>query len=182
MAHTNQLEENLHQLFADKAPPLPRKAKQLLVQYAPWLALLGGVLSMWAVWNMWHWAHIANTYINYANQIDSVYGGGNLDSTRLGFGIWLSMIVLAVQAVLLLLAFPGLRDRQKSGWNLVYYSLWVSVAFSIIVAFTSYASFGTLLWSLIGAALGFYLLFQVRSRYVKPVTADSTRPSAPPTD
>jgi hypothetical protein len=181
MAHTNQLEESMHELFVGKAPPLPDKGKQLLVQYAPWLALLSGILSLLAVWNMWHWAHVADTYINYANQINSVYGGGTISTSRLGFGIWLSMIVLAIQAVLLLLAFPGLRDRQKGGWNLVYYSLLVSVVFSIIVAFTSYASFGSLLWSLIGAALGFYLLFQVRSRYIRPVTADSTRPSTPPT-
>jgi uncharacterized membrane protein len=180
MAQSNQLEQTLKEIFADKAPPLPESGKKLLVQYAPWLALIGGILSAWAAWNMWHWAHIANTYVNYANQINQAFGNSTLSASRLNFGVWLGILVLAIQAVLLLLAFPGLRDRKKTGWNLVYYSVLVSIAYGVVVMFTSYGGFGSLLWTLIGAAIGFYFLFQVRSRYVRQVTADSTRPSAPP--
>ena len=179
MAQTNQLEQSLKEIFADKAPALPGNAKKLLVQYAPWLSLIGGVLSAWAAWSMWNWAHIANTYIDSANRISEAFGGATIATSRLSFGIWLGMIVLAIQAVLLLAAFTGLRDHKKSGWDLVYYSVLVSVAYGVVVMFTSYGGFGNLLGSLIGAAISFYFLFQIRSSYVHTATAADTGPSTP---
>ena len=181
MAQTNQLEESLKEIFVDKAPKLPENAKKILVQYAPWLSLIGGILTAWAAWSIWHWAHLANTYVNYANQINEAFGSNTIIDNRLGVGIWLSMLVLIVQAALLLLAFPGLRDHKKSGWNLVYYSVLVNLAYGIIVMFTSYGGFGSLVGAVIGAAISFYFLFQIRSRYIHQVTADNTRPSAPST-
>ena len=181
MAQPVPFEQSLNEIFADKAPPLPSHGKKLLVQYAPWLTLLSGLVSGWAAWSMWHWAHLANNYINYANEVNVAFGGPTLGKSRLNFGIWLAMIMLIVQALLLLFAFAGLRERKKAGWNLVYYAILISIAYGVFVAFTSYGGFSNLLWALVGAAIGFYLIFQVRSSYIHRVTADSTRPSAPST-
>ena len=180
MAQTVPFEYSLKEVFVDKAPPLPSRGRKLLVQYAPWLALLSGLVSAWAAWSMWHWANLANNYINYANDVNAAFGNTTLGTSRLSFGVWLAMMVLVVQAVLLLLAFAGLRQHKKSGWNLVYYSILVSVVYGVLVAFTSYGGFSNLLWAVVGAAIGFYLIFQARSSYIQQITADSTRPSAPP--
>lgn len=66
---------------------------------------------------------------------------------------------------MLLLAVPGLKAFKKAGWNLVFYALLINLAYGVIVAFTTYGTFGDLLGAAIGSLIGTYLLFQVRSHF-----------------
>ncbi len=81
--------------------------------------------------------------------------------------IWLSIAVLVVEALLYIAAFNPTKARKKSGWDLLFYALLVNVAYGIVVAFTYYGGIGRLLGSLIGSAIGFYFLFQIRASYKK---------------
>lgn len=164
MATTSSIEKGLNDLFVKNAPALPAGGKKFLVDFAPWLSLIVGLLSLLAAYNIWHWAHISNSLIDYANQISAAYGGTQIGD-RLTATIWISMVVLVIQAVLYLAAFPGLRNHKKAGWNLVFYALLVNVVYGVVVMFTSYGGFGHLLGSLIGFAIGAYLLFQIRASY-----------------
>ncbi|PIZ97017.1 MAG: hypothetical protein COX79_03875 [Candidatus Levybacteria bacterium CG_4_10_14_0_2_um_filter_36_16] len=58
--------------------------------------------------------------------------------------------------MLLLMAFPGTKARKMSGWNLLFWSEAVS-AVSAVVSM----AFG----GVVGAAIGFYILFQIKSHY-----------------
>lgn len=165
MSFINDAEKSLDDIFVKKAPKLPESAKKFIVQYLPWINLALGVLTLWAAWGLWNWAHIANAWVDYANTISRVYGTGNVVGDRLTLGIWLSLIVLAVEAVLYIAAFPGTKAKKKSGWNLLFYALIVNVAYSVVLLFTAYGGFGNLLGGLIGTAIGLYFLFQIRSSY-----------------
>lgn len=165
MSALQALETKLADLFVEKAPPLPREGKKTLVQYLPWINLALGLLALYSVYIIWHWAHVANTLINYANNLSAAYGGPPVAANRLSFGIWLGLIILAVEAVLYLAAFPGARDRQKSGWNFMFYALLVNIVYGVVIAFTSYGGFGNLFVTVIGSGVGLYLLFQIRSSY-----------------
>lgn len=166
MGSLQTLENNLNDIFGKKAPPLPRGGKKALVEYLPWINLVLGLLALYTVYVLWHWAHVANSLINYANTLSATYGGPAVaPANRLSFGIWLGLIVLAVEALLYIAAFPGTRDRKKSGWNLMFYALLVNVVYGVVVMFTNYGGVGNLIGTLIGSGIGLYLLFQIRSSY-----------------
>lgn len=172
MAATNTLEDALADIFVKKAPKLPANAKKVIVQYLPWINVILGVLTIWAAWALWQWAHVADTLIDYANNISRIYGGGDVVTSRMSLSIWLGVIVLAIEALLYLAAFPGTRDRKKIGWNLLFYAALVNVVYAVLVLFTDYGGFGNLLGGLIGSAIGLWLLFQIRDSY-KDSTATS---------
>src|SRR3972149_9769593 len=98
MSFINDAEKSLDDIFVKKAPKLPESAKKFIVQYLPWINLALGVLTLWAAWGLWNWAHIANAWVDYANTISRVYGTGDVVGDRLTLSIWLSLIVLAVEA------------------------------------------------------------------------------------
>ena len=165
------LEKNLDDIFVKKAPPLPAGGKKALVEYLPWINLILGLLALLVIYGLWHWAHVANGLINYANSLSAAYGGPSVSTGRMGFGIWLGLIVLAAEALLYIAAFPATRDRKKSGWNLMFYALLLNVVYGVVIAFSSYGGVGSLISTLIGSAVGLYLLFQIRSSYSKAPAA-----------
>jgi len=165
VAATSQLEEALNDLFVKSAPSLPEKFKKFLVDIAPWLTLLAGVLVLWSALALWRWAHVANNAINTLNSIANVYGVETGISSRMTFGVWLGVGVLLVEGILYLMAFKGLRDRVKAGWDLLFYAALLNVAYGIVLLFTDRGGAGSLVGTVIGTAIGLYFLFQVRSHY-----------------
>lgn len=176
MSAITQLEENLNDVFTKKVPALPENIKKFIVEWSPWFALIGGVLTLWAAWTLWQWAHVADDLINWSNRLSESLGGGTVSTSSMTAGIWLAIAVLALQAVLYLLAFPGLRDRKKSGWNLLFYGMIVNVVYGVVVVFTDYGGVSSLFGTLVGTAIGGYVLFQVRDHYL-----GEKRPAAPTT-
>ena len=166
MSALNSLEKSLDDVFVKSAPKLPEGGKKALVEWLPWLNLVGGILTLWAAWNLWHWAHVVNGLANYANDLSRAFGGSNVVSNRMSVSIWLGVAVLAVEGVLYLLAFPATRDRKKQGWNYMFYALLINIVYGVVVMFTDYGGFGSFLGTLVGSAIGLWLLFQIRSRYM----------------
>lgn len=165
MAALSQLEDALNDIFVKNAPKLSQNAKDWIVKYLPWINLILGILALWAAWALWHTAHYVNKLVDYANSLSRAYGGGTVVANRLTLVVWLSIIVLAIEAILYIAAYQGTRDRKKAGWNLLFYAALVNIVYGVLVMFTSYGGVGNLLGSLIGSAIGLYLLFQIRSAY-----------------
>jgi hypothetical protein len=164
MANISELEKSLADLYKG-APKLPQGFKKGLVQWLPWLSLIAGAIGLWSAWAIWSWARVANDLVDLANHLSATYGGGQVVSSRWSLMLWIGVIVLLVEAVIYLLAFPGLRDRKKAGWNYLFYGALLNVAYGVVVMFTSYGGVGSLIGSIIGTAIGFYFLFQIRDYY-----------------
>lgn len=128
-----------------KLPALPANIKEVLVKIAPWLALVFGILGVLG--------SLAATGVVTALSPFMILGGGLGVATGGIVGALLALI----GSVLMLLAFPGLRDRKMTGWKWSFYSESVSVV-SLLVALN-------LVGAVIGALVGFYLLFQIKSYY-----------------
>lgn len=159
------LEGWLDGIFGAKFPvQIPKAGREWIVKVSPWLALVGGILSLWAAWAFWQAGHYVNRLADWANSLSVAYGAP-VTSTHLGLMWYVALVVLVVQAVFMLLAFPALRDHKKRGWNLLFYSSLVALVLGVVELFVSGYGFGSLIGSLIGTAIGMFLLFQVRSYY-----------------
>lgn len=130
-------------MFA-KLPALPQGGRDLLVTVAPWFALVFGVLGVLA--------GLAALGVMAAFSPLAVVGGG---TSAVGQGLLFGLIGL-VGSVLLLVAFPGLRARRASGWMFLFWSEVVSLVSAVLAL----SPVGVLM-----AAVGFYLLYQIRSYY-----------------
>ncbi len=171
MSALQPLETALDDLFVKKAPALPANGKKALVEYLPWINLFFGIIALYTAYVLWHWAHIANGLIDYANQLSATYGSPSVANVdRMGLGIWLGLIILVIQAVIYIAAFQATRERKKSGWDLMFYAALLNVVYGVVILFSNYGSIGSLLGTLVGSAIGLYLLFQIRSSYLKHPT------------
>lgn len=176
------IETKLNEVFAEKAPKLPEGGKKFIVEWAPIISLVLGALSLIAAISLWNWAHAVNGAVDRLNTLCQAYGVtsscGNTSINRLSFWVWLSLAVILVEGVLYILAYSGLKARQKKGWDYLFYGALVSLAYAVLSLFASYGGFGNFLGSLIGAAIGFYFLFQIRSFYTGVQEAKRVAPTA----
>src|SRR5690606_18773161 len=119
-----------------------------------------------AAWALYRLASATNAFVDYANQISRSFGGQTVglsgtDKTIIYVGI----AILLVDAAILLMAYPHLVKRARRGWELLFLGSLTNVAYSVVTVFIDGRGFGTFLLSLIGSAIGFYLLFQIKDRY-----------------
>lgn len=165
MGSIDQAEKTIGGLFKG-APAMPEKGKETLVKVWPWIALVVGILQLLAAWGVWELTHVANVLNNFANSLN-VYGANVNTGLSAGdkLAIYLGVIVLVVDAVLLLLAFPKLKIRVKQGWDLLFAGALLNVLYAVVAIFINGRGFGSFLFSLIGSVIGFYLLFQVKGKY-----------------
>jgi magnesium-transporting ATPase (P-type) len=182
MSAVADLEKTLDDVYK-KAPALPESGRKLIVEWLPWITLVFGVLTLWSAFWLWQWAHALDKWVDLANSVSSAYGGAIAATGRMNFFVWLSLGAMLVQAVIYLMASSPLKDRNKKGWDLLFYAGLVSLAVGLIGVFIggSYGGFSRLFGTLLGSAIGFYFLFQIRSYYLgKPVAAkaESKAPAA----
>lgn len=172
-----KLEQTFDEWFVKKAPfQLPPHARETLVKIMPWLTLAGGILSIIAVLSLWNLAMWAQGAVNYGiNAGLYTYGAGAPPSM---LGVWLGLAILALEGVLFFIAFPALKARKKSGWNLLYYVAAANVVYALVYLFVN-QDFGSFLLSLVSSVIGLYLLFQVRGFYgASTQQTAAKRPSA----
>lgn len=139
----NQLQSILENLFK-KLPALPPNAVSALVSITPWLALIFGVIGILG-------AVAAFGMLSFLSPF-AMLGGA---APRYGLGM-ISTIGWLASSVLMLMAFPGLKAGKAGGWSILFWSEVVSAIASVISI-----SIG----SMIGVAIAFYLLFQIKNKY-----------------
>lgn len=144
-----QLEKFFEDLFTKKiAWQIPAKGKEFIVQIAPWVAIIIAVLSIPAILAIFG--------------IGSFFGSLAFSfGVSMGFKYYVGIAILAVQVILMFMAFPGLKDRKIKGWKYIYYSDLISGVYGIVSAY----GVGDAIGSLLGTAIGLFILFQVKSYY-----------------
>jgi hypothetical protein len=146
-AKTKQLLKPLKDVYA-KAPALPKNATDVLVSIAPWLALIFGVLAILA--------GVGGLGIFTAfSPLAYMYAG-------VGYTVFLlvASAIGIVEGVLMVLAFRPLQKRAIRGWNLLVWGEGLAIVSSLISL-----RVGDVISAIIGAAIAFYILFQVESYY-----------------
>lgn len=172
MESVRKLEKSLGELFKD-LPPLPKNAKQTLASFWPWLALLFGILQLAAAWSLWRLFDRTQPLIDLANSYSQYYTG-----TTIGYSsfektmIYVAIAMLVVQGIIMLMAFSPLKDRLKRGWDLIFLSLLLSVAYAVVTIFIDGRGVGSFIFSLLMTVIGLYFMFQLKDLYSdKPAAA-----------
>lgn len=182
MSSLLQRSEDLLEPVYKGLPPLSKGAKDWFVKVWPILALILGIIQLLLAWSLWHTGHLVSNAVNYLNQVSRLYGNGTTVQ-NLGFFYWLALVVLIINGVILLIAYPGLKARKKTGWDMLFLAGIVNVIYGLSLAFDSnYGGIGQFIGAIIGSAIAFYLLFQVRSYYKGAGASQSTHaePTATP--
>jgi uncharacterized BrkB/YihY/UPF0761 family membrane protein len=159
-----KLEKTLQPIFKG-TPPLSKGGREWLVKAWPVLALVFGVLQLLLAINLWRFAHSVDHFVDYANQIARTYGNGDVVH-HLGLFYWLALLSLFVDGAILLMAFPHLKARRKQGWDLLFLGATLNLLYGLFSAFdTYYGGVSKFIGTIIGSAVAYYLLFQVRELY-----------------
>lgn len=187
MAAMDQLEEQLNEVFVKKAPfQLPENAKKVIVDILPWLNLIFGVLTLLSAYWLYQAATVVDKWVGWANEVSRAYGSPAVATSHLTAMVWVGIIVLAVEGILWIAAFPGVKDRKKSGWNILFIALLVNIVYGFVTLFINvgaYAGVSGFIGYLIGTVIGLYLLFQIRSEFLeKKSTANKSEAPKPKTD
>ncbi len=145
-----KLEVILEEYLVEKVPfQLPKNVKEIIVKFAPYLAIIGVVMGIPGVLALLG----AGTILAPLGLV----GGMMTGRPFLGFGYIVSVVFLGVMILLEGLAIPGLFSRSKKGWTYLYWSALVGVLQNII----SFNVGGLV----IGGLISMYFLFQVKEYY-----------------
>jgi len=141
-----QLEEKLVEI-SKKLPQLPDSVGEFLVKYGPYLMIVGLVMGVIGTLTTFGLLATFNPMIR----------AGYTYGYRYGTHFSIYGIVQLISMVLMAIAIPGLLKRTKSAWNLMFYaSLITAVSYLVTM------NLGSLI---IGMAINWYFLFQIRKFY-----------------
>ncbi|HSX32759.1 MAG TPA: hypothetical protein VLF91_00255 [Candidatus Saccharimonadales bacterium] len=171
MSVLQNLETKLNDLLVKKAPyQIPDNGRKNIAGALWWITLVFGILQLWLAWGFWHLGHAVNQIVDYTNALQRAYGvpaAVSVQAQHLGMAYYLALLMLALDGVILLLATSGLKAKQKSGWNLLYYSVLLNAVYGLVRVFSSVGGgIGALISVAISSLLGAYVLFQVREYFM----------------
>ncbi len=130
-----------------KLPQLPNSVSELLVKYGPYLMIVSLVI----------WVISMLTTFGLVTMISPIARVGWSYGYRYGVRFLLHGIISLISIVLMAMAIPGLLKRSKKAWNLMFYSSLVTV-----VSYLININLGSLI---VGTAINWYFLFQIRKFY-----------------
>ena len=142
----------LNEYMVKKAPfALPAGAKEFIVKVAPYLVIISAVLCIPIILAAIGLSAFLTPFAMMGGY-GYMYGGG------WGISVIISLAVAVISLILEIIAVPGLFKRTKKSWRLVFYASIVSFVGGIL-------SISGIASAIIGAIIGWYILFQVRELY-----------------
>jgi hypothetical protein len=142
----DKLDSLLTEYLVKKAPALPTKAKEVIVQFAPYLVILVIVMGIPAIFALLG----LGTYM-------SAVPFGAVAMASVGYYYYIGIIFLAITMVLEVIALPGLFSKSQKAWKLLFYSTLINSVYALVRM-----NIGSLI---IGTLISLYVLYQVKSYY-----------------
>ncbi|MDP3987859.1 MAG: hypothetical protein Q8P80_01805 [Candidatus Levybacteria bacterium] len=125
------------------APNLPKGVREFIVVVSPWFALVFGALGVLGTLS------VLGIFTFFSAPV--MMGGVNAAA-----GLSLVLIFGLIESAVMLVAVPSLMSRKEMGWKLLF----LSEALGVVSTLLTVA-----LGGLIGAVIGFYVLYQIKSSY-----------------
>lgn len=153
------LEDAIAKVHKD-LPHLPKGLTTWLVENAWWLVIIGVVCGA----------------IGVITTITTLTAGslllGSIAGAALGGAVFISGIISIIVLVLTIaieaMAIQPLKAKQKRGWDLLFLASLVGIAGSLVSALLGgpFSIVSGIIWTAVGAAISFYVLFELRTHYV----------------
>ncbi len=164
MSTLNDVEATLEGWYKN-VPHLPTAGRVWLADNIWWLAMIGAILSILGLFTVVPFLLTVFTVGSFvamtSMHVSSVAAYGSM--------FWLSILISIVSylitMVLLIASVTPLKQKAKQGWRLLFLTYMVNFVLSVINAVISFAP-GSLVSAIISAAIGGYLLFEIRSYFV----------------
>jgi len=133
-------------------PHLPKGVVNFLVIIVPWLALLGGIFGVLGGLS----SVFSTNRFGFTAEVMKLVGINPTYFVMTG-------LIQIVSGALLLMAFTHLKQRHLTGW---IYLFW-NTALSIVQVGVGiiFLGMGSVVGLIVGLAIGYYLLFEVKSQY-----------------
>lgn len=142
--YLKDIEAKLDLYFGKKAPAMPESAKEVLVKYAPYLSLLILIFTIPVILFAFGLSAALSPFTYYA---------GYHPFFSFSFYGLLSLLSMVLSAM----AIPGLFKKSRQSWEYMFYASLVNLLSSLFKP--------DLVSLIIGGALSFWVLFQIRSYY-----------------
>lgn len=140
-----QVEQPLEDLFTKTVTlQIPQSGKEAIVQYSPYIGLILGILLLPAVFAILGLVGLVGT-------VGAAFG------VVYGPLYYLGILITVIQIIMYFMAYPQLVKKSKEGWSLLFYAELLSIAASIFS--------GGLVGAIIGGAIGFFILYQIKYFY-----------------
>lgn len=131
-----------------KFPALPTNIREVIVNITPWLSLIFGILGIIV--------GISGLGVLTVLSPLAVFGGmSGVSSYGTGF---IGALIYLIGSIALLAAYPGTKAKKYAGWQFLFWSEAINLVGGLI-------GMHSIVSTLIGALIGFYLLFQIKSYY-----------------
>jgi hypothetical protein len=142
------LEKELEPIFTKSLPSFPENIKDIIVQIAPWLALLGAIVGAISFLLL----VTAGSFLSIINLGSDAYGGST-------WAMVLGMLLLAAITYFCAVSYKPLLNQEYKGWKNIYLLSLLSFGLNLLS--------GSFISAILGAFVGFWVLFQVKGRFVK---------------
>lgn len=127
-----------------KLPPLPKNGREAIVNITPWIALIFGILGVFAGLAGIGLLTAFSPFLFLSNGFNGA--AGSILGALLGL----------IGSALLLAAYPGTKARKVHGWNMLFWSEVVNLIAAVIAVSVS---------GVVISLIMFYLLYQIKSYY-----------------
>lgn len=171
MDKVHKIENKLAGVFKD-LPAMPKNGRKAIVEWLPIIVLVVAVLQVLAAFSLIKVYRDADRFIT---GVQTVFGG--MLGAPVGLSafdkliIITSIVMLFVQAAIMFMAYNPLKAKLKRGWDLLFLTSLLQVVYAVLTTFIDARGAGSMIMSLLGAAIGFYILFQIRDAYSKKAHA-----------
>lgn len=161
--------ESIHKLektVADwykNVPHLPKGGQKWIAENVWWIILIAVILGVFSVFSLF-------AGLTALTAVSGVYGSYSVAyGANVGMALtaaWVSIISLAITTVIMAMAISPLKAHKKKGWDLIFVSDLIYFVIAIIGAVITF-NFGSIIGAVIGTAIGFYFLFEIRSYFLE---------------
>lgn len=149
-----KIDQELTTVFKN-APHLPKKVTEVLVKIAPYMVLVSGLFMITGGLQSIFGARSFHRLLDLWANIPPIY-------------FYLSGLIQIGAGVLSVMAYKPLKEKQAEGWMMLLLLNFISIILNFItLLFFRQGLFGLLL----GALLGFYVLYELRYAYKKVKTS-----------
>ncbi len=146
----SQLEGILDEYMVQKAPfALPQEVKEFLAKVSPYLIIIFAVMALPIIFAALGLTAILSPFAMM---------GGYRYGFEWGFVAIIGLAISVITVIIEIIAVPGLFKRTQGAWRLLFYASIVSLIGNII-------SLSGIVSGIIGAIIGWYILFQVKELY-----------------